>query len=29
MREWGGQDFDPEKFSAKATNLLLEQIRTR
>ncbi len=25
MREWAGKDFDPEKFSAKAANLLLKQ----
>ena len=25
MREWAGQNFDPEKFSAKAANLLLKQ----
>lgn len=25
MREWAGQDFDPEKLSAKAANLLLKQ----
>jgi hypothetical protein len=25
MREWAGKNFDPEKFSAKATNLLLKQ----
>ncbi len=25
MHEWAGKDFDPEKFSAKATNLLLKQ----
>ena len=25
MREWAGKNFDPEKFSAKAANLLLKQ----
>jgi hypothetical protein len=25
MREWAGNNFDPEKFSAKAANLLLKQ----
>jgi hypothetical protein len=25
MREWAGKHFDPEKFSAKAANLLLKQ----
>jgi hypothetical protein len=25
MREWVGKTFDPEKFSAKAANLLLKQ----
>jgi hypothetical protein len=25
MREWAGKNFDPEKFSAKAANLLLKR----
>jgi hypothetical protein len=25
MREWAGKNFDPEKFSAKAANLMLKQ----
>jgi hypothetical protein len=25
MREWAGKNFDPEKFSAKAANLLIKR----
>jgi hypothetical protein len=29
MRAWTGKNFDPEKFSAKAANLLLKQTQPK